>query len=222
MRCWPGPASPQQMRLGGTSAGTTWCASCSNFCLAFLAPWAMAAPNFRPCSAAQESCFRQTIRMRVGHNEAETIVEVDCRSLSGHVDVMGCSILRGQCSGLRSTLCVCRCDGVLDTPGSVQRVAFNFVCMQVRWGARYSGLGPEGHRWFTSVLVHTSAAHILSNTLVFVTLATYLEAKMGTLRIAGVGTPPCTQHRLHASCLCFGDACCDALTVSCPSRCTAS
>jgi membrane associated rhomboid family serine protease len=52
----------------------------------------------------------------------------------------------------------------------------------VRWGARYSGLRNDGYRWFTSVLVHTSTVHILSNTFLFLALTTYVEAKIGSWR----------------------------------------
>ena len=56
--------------------------------------------------------------------------------------------------------------------------------MQVRWGARYGGLADEGYRWVTSVLIHSNALHLLSNTFLFVALSTYVEAKIGFWRAA--------------------------------------
>ena len=57
--------------------------------------------------------------------------------------------------------------------------------LQIRWGARYGRLRHESHRWFTSVLIHASTLHVASNTFMFIALATYIEAKLGTWRSAG-------------------------------------
>ena len=67
--------------------------------------------------------------------------------------------------------------------------------MQIRWGGRYSSLTNQGHRWFTGVLVHSSLMHIVSNTFMFLALTTYIEAKIGSLRIAGA-----LSHLIMKSC----------------------
>lgn len=56
------------------------------------------------------------------------------------------------------------------------------------WGGRYLPCIKEGdsYRWFTSILLHQSFVHLLSNALIFVFLGSYLEYKYGSFRIAVV------------------------------------
>lgn len=44
----------------------------------------------------------------------------------------------------------------------------------------------DSYRWFTSILLHQSFVHLLSNALIFVSLGSYLEYKYGSLRLAVV------------------------------------
>lgn len=61
-----------------------------------------------------------------------------------------------------------------------RKFTFNFL---LKWGGRYlpSIAQGEAYRWFTSLILHQSTMHILSNGIVFVFIATYLELKYGGL-----------------------------------------
>lgn len=56
------------------------------------------------------------------------------------------------------------------------------------WGGRYLpsvGAG-ESYRWVTSLLLHQSFVHLMSNVLIFLALGSYLEYKYGSMRVAAV------------------------------------
>jgi membrane associated rhomboid family serine protease len=54
------------------------------------------------------------------------------------------------------------------------------------WGGRYLpsiAFGGQGYRWITSLVIHQSIMHILSNMVLFLILSGYLEHQYGTMRI---------------------------------------
>ncbi|CAD7702941.1 unnamed protein product [Ostreobium quekettii] len=65
------------------------------------------------------------------------------------------------------------------------RFDFEFL---LGWGGRYLPSVSEGqyYRWFTSIILHQSLVHLLSNALIFVVLGSYLEFRYGSLRVLAV------------------------------------
>lgn len=64
---------------------------------------------------------------------------------------------------------------------------FDFL---LAWGGRYLPNVEEGesYRWFTSLLLHQSFVHLMSNALIFLALGSYLEYKYGSMRVAAAIT----------------------------------
>ena len=62
--------------------------------------------------------------------------------------------------------------------------AFNFNYL-LMWGGKFGPSVASGqwYRWITSLLVHQSFSHVVSNMVLFLILAGYLEHNYGTIRI---------------------------------------
>eukprot|EP00892_Ulva_mutabilis_P009596 jgi/Ulvmu1/7008/UM033_0067.1 len=56
----------------------------------------------------------------------------------------------------------------------------------VAWGGTHPAGAAEIYRWLASIMVHADGLHLISNTFMFVVLATYVERRNGTLRTAVV------------------------------------
>ncbi|DBB06814.1 hypothetical protein WJX82_002835 [Trebouxia sp. C0006] len=55
----------------------------------------------------------------------------------------------------------------------------------IEWGARWGPyMKKEPYRWVSSILIHTSFQHVLSNMLLFVVLSWQIEEKYGAFRVA--------------------------------------
>lgn len=69
-------------------------------------------------------------------------------------------------------------------PGNTEAYVFD-ANYALAWGARYNPKLADGQwwRWFTSIGVHASMSHVLSNIVMFVFLSITLEQQYGTLRI---------------------------------------
>ncbi|CAD7704631.1 unnamed protein product [Ostreobium quekettii] len=68
---------------------------------------------------------------------------------------------------------------------STTRFDFEFL---LGWGGRYLPAVNDGqsYRWFTSIMLHQSFVHLLSNALIFVVLGSYLEYRYGGVRVMAV------------------------------------
>lgn len=56
----------------------------------------------------------------------------------------------------------------------------------VLWGGRYlpaMSKGGQGYRWFSSILIHGNAVHILVNSAIFLWLGSVLEYHYGIIRV---------------------------------------
>lgn len=73
-----------------------------------------------------------------------------------------------------------------------RKFTFNFL---LKWGGRYlpNIAQGEAYRWFTSVILHQSTMHLLSNGIIFIFIGSHLELKYGglcvlwTIVLAGMG-----------------------------------
>ena len=73
--------------------------------------------------------------------------------------------------------------GFSSTGMSANAFSFDYLLL---WGGRYLpsiAFGGQGYLWITSLFIHQSIMHILSNMVLFLILSGYLEHQYGTLRI---------------------------------------
>ena len=72
--------------------------------------------------------------------------------------------------------------GVTSTGISANAFSFQYLLM---WGGRYLPdiAQGQGYRWVTSLVLHQSIVHVLSNMVLFLILSGYLEHQYGTWRI---------------------------------------
>ncbi|GMH33948.1 hypothetical protein BSKO_01782 [Bryopsis sp. KO-2023] len=72
--------------------------------------------------------------------------------------------------------------GRITTRGDLAKFDFGFL---LQWGGRYLPSIEEGesYRWFTSLLLHQSFVHLLSNALIFIIVGAHLEYNYGGFRL---------------------------------------
>ena len=75
--------------------------------------------------------------------------------------------------------------GSSDSGMSANAFSFNYLRL---WGGMYGPALAAGqtYRWLTSLALHQSFSHLLSNLVLFLILSGYLEHNYGTLRITTI------------------------------------